>query len=102
MTEWPSPEHVRASNAERYGLPWRDDAAELMRLIASHVETMAKALDEDDDILGSLAGMGLANHLPMLPKHIRDVLMEHLDDDAARATRADALYMDEMYPEPAA
>ena len=80
---------------------WRGEAAELLRLIASHLETMAQALDEDDDIMGALAGMGLANHLPMLPKHIRDVLIENLDDEAARGVRAETLYMAEMYPEPA-
>lgn len=100
VKEWPKPEYVRASNEERYGVPWRTDAAELLRLIASHLETMAKALDEEDDILGALSGMGLANHLPMLPKHIRDVFIEYLDDEAARASRAETLYWEEMSPCP--
>lgn len=74
---------------------WRKDAAELLRDIGQHCIAMARALDEDDDILGSLAGMGLANHLPLLPAHIRAVFMEHLDDEAARGARADAAYLND-------
>jgi hypothetical protein len=57
------------------------------------MEAMADALDDEDDILGAISGMNLAENLPALPKHIRDVLMEYLSDEAAAGQRADLLYM---------
>lgn len=68
--------------------------ASQLRDIAYFVETMARALDEDDGIMGALAGQGLANHLPALPKHIRDVFMEYLDDEAAAAYKAELRYFE--------
>lgn len=72
------------------------EAAELLRLIAHSLDAMADALDWDDGIMGSLAGAGLVNHLPALPKHIRDVLAEYLTDEAAISYRADQAYMEAM------
>ena len=81
---------------------WRKDAAETLRLVAFGCEGMADALDSDDGILGAMNGMVLANHLPALPKHIRDVFMEYLSDEEAAGLRSERLYMDAMYPEPLA
>jgi hypothetical protein len=68
--------------------------AKQLRDVAYFIETMAQALDEDDSILGSLAGQGLANHLPALPKHIRDVFLEYLSDEAAAGYVADLRYIE--------
>jgi hypothetical protein len=84
------PEGVNRNPASSSVFAW---AAQL-RDIAHLVESMADALDEDDGILGSLAGQGLANHLPALPKHIRDVFMEYLSDEAAAGYAADVRYFE--------
>lgn len=69
------------------------DTAEILRVVGQMFAAMADALDEDDGILGSIAGMGLYESLPALPKHIRDVIAELVTDDAARSWRADYLYI---------
>lgn len=68
--------------------------AELLRDIAGMLEGMADAIDDDDGILGSLCSEGLANLMPALPKHVRDVLADLLTDEAARSFRADLAYLD--------
>lgn len=76
-------ERNRASNLE---------TAATLRALGECIVSMADALEADDGIMGALAGEGIANLLPELPKHVRDVFMEHLDDEAARGVRADRLY----------
>jgi hypothetical protein len=67
--------------------------AETLRAVAQMVEGLAYALEHDDEIMGSISGQGLANHLPALPKHVRDVFAEYLTDEAARSYRADLAYL---------
>lgn len=70
--------------------------AEILHLLASCIDSMATAMEEGDEILGSLAGQGIANHLSALPKHVRDVFMEYLSDEAAAGFIADRRYYQEM------
>ncbi len=70
-------------------------AAQLYDL-ALLINSMAEAMDSDDAILGSISGQGVANHLAALPKHIRDVFMEHLSDEAAAGIKADQRYWDSL------
>lgn len=70
--------------------------AVILRDLAFCIESMARAMEEGDDILGCIAGQGIANHLPALPKHVRDVFMEYLDDEAAAALVAERRYYEEM------
>lgn len=93
---------MTSSTPRRPREAWRKEAAETLRALAHGCESMADALDEDDDILGAMSGMIFANHLPALPKHIRDTFIEYLEDEAARALVAEQRYYAEMYPEPAA
>ena len=75
---------------------WRAPAAETLRTLAYGMESMADALDADDDILGALTGMIFVNHLPALPKHIRDTFIEYLSDEEAAGLRSERLYMEAM------
>lgn len=63
-----------------------------LRDLASLIDSMGQAMEEGDDILGAISGQGIANHLCALPKHIRDVFMEHLCDEAADAFKAEQRY----------
>lgn len=73
---------------------YAEETAALLRDVAQSLDAMAGALEDGDDIMGSLAGMGLANHLPALPKNVRDTLAEYLTDEAAAGYRADLLYFE--------
>lgn len=81
-------------NAEREAQIRRDQVkwGEQLNDLASMIETMGRACLEDDEILGCIAGQGVANHLSALPKHIRDVFMEHLSDEAAAGFATDQRY----------
>lgn len=65
-----------------------------LHALASLIESMAQAMEDEDNILGALASEGVANHLAALPKHVRDVFMEHLSDEAARGLVTDRRYHD--------
>lgn len=80
---------ARHSRNERY----RAETAALLHTVAECIEWMAKALDENDNILGALAGSGIANNLPALPSNVRHTFMEYLTDEAAAGYRADQLYL---------
>lgn len=74
----------------------RAETAEILHLIAFSIENMATAMDEDDEILGILAGRGIAENLPLLPRHVREVLIENLSDEAAAGARSERLYYEEQ------
>lgn len=86
-------ELMLAQKARRHEA-YRTTTAATLRDVAQSLEAMADALEKDDGILGSLAGQGLANHLPALPKNVRDTLAECLTDEAAAGYRADLLYFE--------
>ena len=71
----------------------RQKWAEQLHDLASLIDGMADALDEDDGILGSIAGEGIANHLPALPRHIRHLFMDYLSDEAAAGHATDLRYI---------
>jgi hypothetical protein len=64
---------------------WGEQLVDLGNLIRS----MGEAMLEDDGILGSIAGEGIANHLAALPRHIREVFLEYASDEAAAGYAAD-------------
>lgn len=74
--------------ARRRQVEW----AQLVRAAAGMLQQFGDALADDDEILGVLAGEGLAATFPALPSHIRETLRELLDDEAARGWRADRSY----------
>lgn len=74
----------------------RKEWASQLRDIALLIDKMAEAMEEDDHILGSIAGLGIGNHLPALPKHIRDLFVEYLSDEAAAGYAADRRYYEAM------
>ena len=60
--------------------------------LASLIESMGRAMIDDDEIMGAISGEGIANHLAALPRHIREVFLEYASDEAAAALKADRRY----------
>ena len=74
----------------------RAETAVILHDLAACIESMATAMDEDDGILGVLAGQGIANHLSALPGHVREVFLEYASDEAHAGYLADRRYMAAM------
>lgn len=68
--------------------------ATTLRDLAYALNGMADAMENGDSILGAISGMGVANHLPALPAHVRELFTEYLTDEAAAGAKADRLYME--------
>lgn len=88
------PVHIRARYLRERALIC--ETYTTLHALASLIESMAKAMEDEDDILGALASEGVANHLAALPKHVRDVFMEHLSDEAAHGLATDRRYHSEV------
>lgn len=74
--------------------PHRQTWGDQLRELGETLIGFGDAMKGDDDILGVLLGESLAMQLPALPRHIREVFLEHLSDEAAAGYRADLLYLD--------
>lgn len=70
------------------------ETAQTLRVVAQMFVGIADALEQDDEIMGSICSQGLVYNLPALPKHIRDVIAEWVSDEAAASAKADAAYLD--------
>jgi len=80
----------------------RAEVAKILHVIAFSIENMAAAMEEDDEILGVLAGRGIAENLPLLPRHVREVFIENLTDEAAAGARSERLYYEYVEAQAAA
>lgn len=74
--------------------PLRQKWGEQLVDLAEMIDSMGRAMIEDDGILGALSGEGIANHLAALPQHIREVFLEHASDEAAASFKADQRYLE--------
>ena len=70
--------------------------AEDLRAVGESIVAMAEALEEDDGILGILAGEGIGNLMPALPRHIRELFTEYLSEEAALGFAADQRFYEAM------
>jgi hypothetical protein len=69
--------------------------AATFRDIAQLAATLAEAIEDGDNILGPLASAGFMDALTSLPHGLRADIAEAVSDEAARAQRADMLYVQE-------
>ena len=69
--------------------------ASTFREIALCAGTIADAIVDDDNILGPLASEGFMAALSSLPHDLRADIADAVSDEAARAQRADRLYLEE-------
>lgn len=70
----------------------RQEWADALRHVGECAIGMADAMDDDDDIAGAIWGGGLAEALPRLPQHIREVFLDHLSDEAVAGVKTDDRY----------
>lgn len=74
--------------------PHRQKWGDQLRELGETLIRFGDAMQGDDEILGALLGRALADQLPALPSHIREVFLEYLSDEAAAAYKAEQRYFE--------
>lgn len=73
-----------------------NEHARLLRALGESLVTFADAMEAGDNILGPITGEAIANTLAALPRHIRELFLEHASDEAHAGFLADMRYLSQQ------